>query len=146
MSLTPEKIAVFIFGILVIALIVSILYRKLPKRLKTDKFVLQWKDLQVYCKDRNTWPDALKSADELLDKALKKRKFKGKTMGERMVSASKIFTDNDGVWHAHNLYKKVVSEEVKRLKEVDVKTALVSYRQALRDIGALKSDKPRDTK
>ncbi len=58
-------------------------------------------------------------------------------MGEMMVSAQKIFTDNDGLWFAHNLYKKVVSGELKNIKEEDIKDALIAYRQALRDLGAL---------
>jgi len=73
----------------------------------------------------------------LLEKALKKRKYKGKTMGAMMVSAQKIFTDNDGVWFAHNLYKKVSAGQIKNIKEDDIKDALIAYRQALRDLGAL---------
>lgn len=118
-------------------IILSALYRKLPKKLKVNKFTEQWKTLQSYCKDKTTWPKALTEAEKLLEKALKKRKYKGKSMGERMVSAQKVFTDNDGVWFAHNLYKKVAAGEVKRLKEEDIKEALVAYRQALRDLGAL---------
>ena len=141
MSISPELIAVVIFIVVVVLLTVFVLHIKIPKRLKTDNFTEQWKELQAHCKDRSMWPQALTEADQLLDKALKKRRFKGKTMGERMVSAHKVFTDNDAVWFAHNLYKKVKSEEIKRLKESDVKDALVGFRQALRDIGALKSDK-----
>lgn len=142
MNISPELIVLVIFVVIVALLAVFVLHIKIPKRLKTDNFAKQWKELQAYCKDRSTWPQALTEADQLLDKALKKRRYKGKTMGERMVSAQKVFTDNDAVWFAHNLYKKVNSEEIKRLKESDVKDALVGFRQALRDIGALKSDKP----
>ena len=141
MSISPELIATVIFVLIVALFAVFVLHIKIPKRLKTDNFAKQWKELQGYSKDRSTWPQALAGADQLLDKALKKRRYKGKTMGERLVSAQKVFTDNDAVWFAHNLYKKVNSEEVKRLKESDVKEALIGFRQALRDIGALKSDK-----
>ena len=142
MTISPELIAVVVFTTVVILFAVFVLHIKIPKRLKSDKFAKQWKELQSLCKDRSTWPEALTQADQLLDKALKKRRYKGKSMGERMVSAQKVFTDNDAVWFAHNLYKKVKSEEIKRLKESDVKDALIGFRQALRDIGALKSDKP----
>lgn len=142
--MSPELIVVIAGGAVLLLVILLFVYRRIPKRLKSDSFAKQWKDLQTLCKDRKTWPEALKSADELLDKALRKRKYKGKTMGERMVSAQKIFTDNDGVWFAHNLYKKIAAEEVSRLKETDVKEALVAYRQALRDIGALKSEQAKN--
>lgn len=142
--MSPELIALIACGAMLAALVLFFIYRKIPKRLKSDNFAKQWKDLQTLCKDRKTWPEALTKADNLLDKALKKRKFKGKTMGERMVSAQKVFTDNDGIWFAHNLYKKIASEELSRLKEIDVKEALIAYRQALRDVGALKSEQTKN--
>ncbi len=132
-----ELIVLVALAAIVLVMVSFFVYRKLPKRLKVDKFADQWKQLQTLCKDKATWPQALTQAEKLLDKALKRRKFKGGSMGERMVSAQKVFTDNDGVWFAHNLYKKVLAGEVKRLKEDDIKEALVAYRQALRDLGAL---------
>lgn len=123
----------------IVGLIVSVLiYRRIPKRLKQDVFDQKWAELQQYCKDKNTWPKAITEADALLDRALKKRKFKGKSRGERLVSAQRILNNNDTVWFAHNLYKKIIAEPDVRLKEDDVKTALVGFRQALRDLGALK--------
>jgi hypothetical protein len=113
---------------------------KIPKRLKPNYFVHHWKQLQSFCKEKEQWPHALSQADALLDKALKKRKFKGKTMGERMVSAQRTFTDNDGAWFAHNLYKKVTADPDFKLREADVKDALMGFRQALRDMGALPNE------
>lgn len=132
-------------GIVVLAAIVLV-YRRLPKRLKQAKFAANWQELQAYCKDKTTWSEALISADRLLDKALKKRNFKGKTMGERLVSAQRSFTNNDNVWYAHNLYKKIITDGDVRLKETEVKTALVGFRQALRDVGALPGGEPQDSK
>ncbi len=143
--MSPELLTIIGSSAVVVLIVLAIVYRKLPKKLKTDRFNDQWKELQACCKDKKTWPEALTRADKLFDHALKKRKFKGKTMGERMVSAQRALTDNDGIWFAHNLYKKIIAEETTRLKEADVKDALVAYRQALRDIGALKSDQSRNT-
>lgn len=114
----------------------------MPKKLKTRYFVAQWRELQKHCRDKKTWPHALAQADKLLDRALKKRKFKGKTMGERLVSAQRSFSDNDGVWFAHNLAKKAIADA--RLQEADVKEALICFRQALRDIGALPNGESKD--
>lgn len=121
----------------VIIVILAAITRKVPKKLKVDKYTKQWRELQSFCKDKAKWPDTIGSAEKLLENALKKRKYKGKTMGEMMVSAQKVFTDNDGVWFAHNLYKKISSGDIKSLREDDVKEALMAYRQALRDLGAL---------
>ncbi len=123
---------------LVIALFLAVIvYRRLPKKLNVDRYVEDWKTLQSYCKDRKTWPQAISDADNLLDKALKRRKFKGKRMGERMVSAQRVITNNDQLWFAHNLAKKIVADPSMKLKEADVKTALFGFRQALKDLGAM---------
>lgn len=134
-----ETIIIMIAGAFVGFLAAITVFIKVPKKLKSDYFVGAWKELQSYCKEKHLWPQALGDADKLLDKALKKRKFKGKTMGERMVSAQRTFTDNDGAWFAHNLYKKITADPNFKLRESDVKDALVGFRQALRDIGALPS-------
>lgn len=120
-----------------------------PKRRirKNEKFIARWKELQDFCRDKATWTNALIEADKLLDKALKKRRFKGKSMGERLVNAQRYITDNDDIWDAHNLVKKLIDAPEKvRLKENDVKEALISFREALKDLGALPSAKDQGTK
>ena len=117
-------------------------FRGPKKRIKrTSKFISGWKELQGLCKDKETWADALQSADVLLNKALKKRRFKGKTLGERLVKAQRYITDNDDIWDAHNLVKKLTADATLRLKESEVKEALISFREALKDLGALPSNK-----
>jgi len=76
-------------------------------------------------------------ADKLLDDALKKLRYKGKTMGERMVSAQRSLSDNDSVWYGHKLRNKIAHEETPPLKRKDVQMALRGFRQALKDLGAL---------
>lgn len=128
--------AVIGLGLLIVGLIV---YSRLPKKLKTEKYAGKWKEIQGYCRDKTQWPAALEEADRLLDAALKRRKYKGGSMGERMVSAQRVMTNNDGMWFAHNLYKKVAADPKLRLKEADVKAALIGFRQALKDLGAIKT-------
>lgn len=131
-------ILLLIVGVLLALLIGFVIHKRVPRKLKVERFVDDWKELQAYCKDKTTWPDAILEADSLLDKALKRRKFKGKRMGERMVAAQRMISNNDQMWFAHNLAKKVAADPKFKLKEADVKTALVGFRQALRDIGALR--------
>ncbi len=139
--MSPEKI-VFIIGLLFISSIVALfLYKKLPKRLKKQNYVKKWRELQILCKDKSEWRHAVISADKLLDKAMKQRKIKGKSPGERLVSAQRRFNSNDDVWAAHNLYKKLMNNPDLQPKEVEIKKALTSFRQALRDLGALPSEK-----
>lgn len=107
-----------------------------PRSLNTAYYQKKWQEAQALCKDKTTWPLAIINADKLLDEVLKKRHYKGKTMGERMVSAQRMLTNNDGAWFGHKLRNRVVHEEIK-LREGDVKKALVGLRQALKDLGAL---------
>ncbi len=112
--------------------------RILPKRnLKVSRFLASWQELQGYCKNKATWPQAVLNADKLLDAALKKRRFKGKTMGERLVAAQNNLSDNDMVWTAHNMAKRILDAPPGiTLRERDVKLALIGFRQALKDLGA----------
>ena len=125
-------------GLLVETALIFILTVRLKiKKDRPLKFRKKWTELQKFCASRETWPLAVIAADKLLDEALKKRRLKGKSMGERMVSAQRDFSDNDTLWFAHNMAKKVAAESIKRLRESDVKKSLVGIRQGLRDLGVL---------
>lgn len=139
---TIISLAVVGFILLVVS---AFVYRRLPKRLHSEKFLGDWKELQAFCRDKNTWGKAITDADKLLDKALKRRKFKGKRMGERMVAAQRTISNNDQLWFAHNLAKKVIANPTMKLKETDVKMALIGFRQALKDLGALKPTETTET-
>jgi len=136
--MSPEKITVIIVGAVVLLTILAVLFKLTPKRLKTKRYVKGWQELQAKCSDPTKWPEVLKEADELLDDALRKRKIKGKTTGERMVSAQKIFTNNDSVWFGHKLYKKYQTNPELPLTQEQMKKALLGLRQGLIDLGALK--------
>jgi hypothetical protein len=120
----------------VLLIVAAVLFRR-KRSLKTEYFQQQWKELQKMCASRESWSQAVIGADQLLDKALKKRRIGGKTMGERMVRAQRTFSDNDGVWFGHKLRSKIESEPDMKLKENEVKSALIAIRQALKDLGAL---------
>lgn len=139
--MSPEVIIAIvgfvIVGITMLVVILRIGMRRAPLKPRKKKYRSQWNELQKYCKAKDTWPEAIFAADKLLDKALIKKGFKGKTMGERLVSAQRTFTDNDELWFAHKLSKKLHETPPPKLKEKDVKDALIAFRQALKDLGAL---------
>ncbi|MCA9337621.1 hypothetical protein KC951_02840, partial [Candidatus Saccharibacteria bacterium] len=107
--MSPEAIIALIgAGVVALTIVVIVLkfaLRRAPLKPKKKSFVAKWKELQAYCKDKTTWPQALESADKLLDRALVKRGFKGQSMGERLTNAQKVLTDNESVWIAHKLAK-----------------------------------------
>ncbi len=81
---------------------------------------------------------AVIEADKLLDKALCEMGVSGKTMGERLknIGDSK-FSQLNSVWHAHKLRNQIAHEPRFRLEYMQAKRALASYKQALKDLGAI---------
>lgn len=119
----------------------ALLLRRRPRALKPEHFQNRWREMQKLCASKGTWDQAIVAADKLLDEALKKRRFAGKTMGERLTKAQRLLSDNEAVWFGHKLRTKLESEPATKLKESDVKQALIGIRQALKDLGALPDGK-----
>jgi hypothetical protein len=130
-------IGAIIFGVLVL-FGVSFVAKKAPKKkLNQEYYQKRWSELLTKVKTLDGMAIAIIDADKLLDEALKKRHFKGKTMGERLVSAQRTLSDNDAVWYAHKLRNRLVHENNVKLKKHHVQRALAGFRQGLRDLGAL---------
>jgi hypothetical protein len=123
---------------LLVVIVIAEVIRRRPKSLNDRYFRERWQGLQKLLADKNTWPLAIINADKLLDEALKRRRFKGKTMGERLVAAQRSLSSNDTVWFAHKMRNKIVHEDFKVVRKNDVKDALLGYLQALKDLGAIK--------
>ncbi len=125
-------------GVLVLAGIALVGY-KLPARHGLDKeyFSSKWLELLARVKTDDGMALAVIDADKLLDEALKRRRFSGKTMGERMVAAQRSMTDNDAAWFAHKLRNRLVHEANIKLKKKEAVRALEGFKKALKDLGAL---------
>ncbi len=123
--------------IIIIILAWLLIWRRRPRRLKQTEFLQQWQAVQKLCANRENWPEALIQADRLLDEALKKRHFTGKSMGERLVAAQHSFDDNDSVWYAHKLRVRIEQQPEHKLKKREIKGALLGIGQALKDLGAI---------
>lgn len=129
-----------LLSLVLLAAIVAVaifLLRRRPRKLNTDYFLRHWKEVQELCGDKTTWKQAIIDADDLLAEALRRKHVRGKSTGERLVKIQRMLTDNDGVWYGHKLRRQLDAEPKKRIKENEVKDALVGIRQALKDIGAL---------
>ncbi len=115
----------------------SLLLKKKPRKLNQQYYTDKWQTLQKLLSNKETWPLAVIDADKLLDDALKRSHYKGKSMGERLMTAQHAIADNDGVWFGHKLRNRLVHETNVKLKERDVKEALLGIRAALKELGAL---------
>jgi hypothetical protein len=129
-------VIIIVFGVGVLA-VVSRLARHRQPRLDQQYYQLRWGELLARVKTPEGMILAVVDGDKLLDQALKSHHFKGKTMGERLVSAQRVISDNDAVWYAHKLRNRLVHEPNIRLKKREAQTALAGFRQGLKDLGAL---------
>jgi hypothetical protein len=133
-----STLILIVIGVVAFLLIAGIIFlRRRPQKLNLADFEAKWSDAQKLCAKQENWPLAVITADQLFDEALKKLKYRGKTMGERMVAAQHEIQDNDSLWFGHKLSNKLVQEEMQKLKKTDVMTALIGFREALKDLGAL---------
>lgn len=129
-------VGIIVFGIVVLAVINRFGGHRQP-RLNQEYFQYQWAELLARVNTPEGMALAIIDADKLLDQALKKRSFKGKTMGARLVAAQRLISDNDAVWYAHKLRNRLVHEPNVRLKKKEAQVALSGFRQCLKDLGAM---------
>jgi hypothetical protein len=96
-----------------------------------------WQKIVERSKDDAGFEIAIINADKLLDVALRKKRYAGQTMGERLISAKQDLTKRQQVWNAHKLRNRIVHEENVRLDKKRVHEALAGFESALKDLGAL---------
>lgn len=130
-------LAVVAVVLLVAVIIGGSLFKFKPRKLNQEYFQNRWKEAQKLCSENDTWPLAVINADKLLDEALKRRHYKGKSMGERLAAAQHELTDNDAVWYSHKLRNRLVHEQNVKLGKRQVKKAMIGIGRALKDLGAI---------
>ena len=76
-------------------------------------------------------------ADKLLDRALTELGVPGQTMGDKLKKAPSRFSDVNAVWRAHKLRNALAHEPDAEIGYKQAATALMIYRKALKDLGAI---------
>jgi len=128
-------IAAIAFGVIILGLVGWVGNKQFGHGEKY--FQERWVDLLTRVRTPEGMILAVIDADKLLDEALRRKHFKGKTTGERLVAAQRAISDNDSVWYAHKLRNRLVHEPNVRLKKREAQNALAGFRQCLKDLGAL---------
>lgn len=129
--------AIFVFGAILYA-VVS-LTRRGPKRLDVEKYRTRWMTIEQQLKrdELMTYHMSVLSADTLLDQALKEKGIAGATMGERMKQMQQKWSNANNVWTAHKLRNQIAHEPDVKLTYDNARRALSSFKQALKDVGAI---------
>lgn len=128
---------VLIIGALLMA-VVS-LTKKTGKQLDVDRYRSRWLAIENQFKreEESSYHLCVLNADKLLDQSLREKGARGETMGERMKSAQNVWSNVNAVWGAHKLRNQIAHEADVRVSYDDARRALASFKQALKDIGAI---------
>lgn len=113
--------------------------KKGSKHLDVDRYRAKWLSIEHQLKreEPSSRHLVILNADKLLDQALRERGVSGSTMGERLKAASKMLSNNNATWSAHKLRNRVAHESDVDISHDDARRALSSFKQALKDVGAI---------
>ncbi len=135
------KVIIFV---VVILLFGTILFALLTLKQKTtvlnkEKYRSLWLEIEngLVADQQQSYQITVLNADKLLGKALEELGVRGNTMGERMKTFGKGFSNQDQVWQAHKIRNKIAHESDVKLSLKQVRAVLKCFKQALKDVGAI---------
>ncbi len=134
---------IFILVAILLAAIVGVVYlmvtTKHGSQLNVQRYQTKWLEIENSVTRDNTasWQLAIMNADKLLDQALRERRFRGQTMGERMKSAQKTWKNANHVWGAHKIRNQLAHEVNANVTYDITLRSLSAFKQGLKDLGAI---------
>lgn len=137
-SLLVFLIAIIIVGVLIF--IAISLTNKHGHRFDKEKYQIDFLNIERSLVKENeaSYPMAIINGDKLLDRALMEMGIQGRTMGDRLKRMGKDrFTQTNSVWHAHKLRNQIAHESDFKVDYRQATHALETYKQALKDLGAI---------
>lgn len=137
-SLVAFLLAIIAVGILLF-IAISISKKRGPIFNKEDYQVAYLKIENALKKDNEaSYAMAIIEGDKLLDKALCEMGVPGRTMGDRLKKIGKEkFSQLNAVWHAHKMRNQIAHEADFHPEYRQAQRALETYKQALKDLGAI---------
>ena len=134
---------IFILVAVLIAAVVGVVYllitSKHGSQLNVQRYQTKWLEIEnsVTRDNAASWQLAIMNADKLLDQALRERRFRGQTMGERMKSAQKAWKNANHVWGAHKIRNQLAHEVNAKVTYDITLRSLSAFKQGLKDLGAI---------
>jgi hypothetical protein len=113
--------------------------KKSGSKLDIEKYRVKYLEIENSLKrdEPSSYSLVVLNADKLVDAALKDRRIKGETMGERMKNARELFSSNDSIWSAHKLRNHIAHDTDVHISYNDASIALANFKRALKDLGAI---------
>lgn len=134
---TPFIIAVLVVGVMI--LVAMFLTKKRAYHFNKEKYQARFLAIENHLVKTNsaTFMKTVIDGDKLLDKAMVEMGIPGKTMGDRLKHSKDKFSDINAVWKAHKLRNALAHEDDLEITYRQAQVALMIYKQALKDIGAI---------
>lgn len=133
-------IPAFFAAILIVAgLVLVFMFAKGGKQLNQQRYRSKWLAIEQSLSrgKPESYQLSVLNADKLLDQAMKEAGYKGTTMGERLKSTSSRLSNKNAVWSAHKLRNQIAHESDVNVTFDAARRALASFKQALKDVGAI---------
>ncbi|MBR2710124.1 hypothetical protein IKF02_00605 [Candidatus Saccharibacteria bacterium] len=135
-------VVIFVVAVLIVAVMLLLAIKLTGKRnhkFNIEEYQTRFLRIENRLNKNNSATFALSiiNADKLLDRAMHEAGIPGKTMGDRLKKAGGRFTNIDAVWRAHKLRNAIAHEDDLEITYRQAASALLIYKQALKDLGAI---------
>lgn len=135
-------VVIFVLSVLIVAVLLLVAIKLTGKRkhkFDIEEYQTRFLRIENGLNKNNAATFALSiiNADKLLDRAMHEAGVPGKTMGDRLKRAGGRFTNINAVWRAHKLRNAIAHESDLEITYRQAASALLIYKQALKDLGAI---------
>ena len=138
-----KSLFTFLIGVVAVGILLLIaisLSKKRGPSFNKEDYQVAYLKIENSLKKENeaSYAMSIIEGDELLDKALCEMGVQGRTMGDRLKKVGKEkFSELNAVWHAHKLRNQIAHENDFHPDFRQAQHALETYKQALKDLGAI---------
>ena len=136
-GVVPFVLAILIVGVMIF--VAMFFTRKKQYRFNVEAYQTRFLKIENNLNKNNqaTFMKTVIDGDKLLDKAMMEMGIPGKNMGDRLKHCSDKFEDVNAVWRAHKLRNALAHEDDLEISYRQAQTALLIYKSALKDLGAI---------
>ena len=138
-----KSLFTFLIGVVAVGILLLIMISLTKKRgpsFNKEDYQVAYLKIENSLKKENeaSYAMSIIEGDKLLDKALCEMGVPGRTMGDRLKKVGKEkFSELNAVWHAHKLRNQIAHENDFHPEFRQAQHALETYKQALKDLGAI---------
>ncbi len=138
-----KSLFTFLIGVVAVGVLLLIMISLTKKRgpsFNKEDYQVAYLKIENSLKKENeaSYAMSIIEGDKLLDKALCEMGVPGRTMGDRLKKVGKEkFSELNAVWHAHKLRNQIAHENDFHPEFRQAQHALETYKQALKDLGAI---------